>query len=58
MALTNHEYVGKAMVLLQRGLGPFVESKIVDAHPDLEPSLAAQNYEMSLVKLADTPIPE
>ncbi|MDE2764619.1 MAG: hypothetical protein OXQ94_00070 [Gemmatimonadota bacterium] len=37
---TNHERVGKAMELLQRGLGPFVEREIRSALGTIAPQAA------------------
>ncbi len=44
MALTNHERVGKAMALMRKGLGPFVEREIAVAHPGINPAHATYQY--------------
>ncbi len=34
MAITNHDRVGKAMDLLKKGLGPFVEREFKNIYKD------------------------
>jgi len=44
MALTNHDRVGKALALLRKGLVPFVEREIANAHPGMTPGHATYYY--------------
>ena len=54
MALTNHERVGKAMDLLRRGLGPFIEREIRSIHRGM-PAQEAFRYTQD-TRLAHKPI--
>jgi len=54
----NHERVAKAMELLRRALGPFVERQIMITHPHVPPIDAARNYLDIVNRMAARPIQE
>ena len=58
MAITNRDRIGKAMDLLQAGLGPFVEREIAVAHPPkTTPARETARYQVR-AELTMRPIPQ
>jgi len=53
---SNQEYVLDALMLLQRGLGPFVQGRIAAVHPGVSPIDAARDYMDIFPRLSGRPI--